>query len=140
MSARELLSKDGAGATGWDYILGDPAANKDPLDKLMVESPAARDGVTPSTGDTLAPADSSSPTANPINGHEWAPKDDLQFACAFKLPVPQTGACSADDIAANRLRFVPDANENGAPYATIGFQVSDGSAFSAASTSSSVTS
>ncbi len=32
---------------------------------------------------------------------------------------------SAADIAAGRLRFVPDANENGSPYATIGFRVSD---------------
>ena len=38
---------------------------------------------------------------------------------------------SADDIDQSRLRFVPDANENGSPYASIGFQVSDGSAFSA---------
>jgi len=39
---------------------------------------------------------------------------------------------SAADIAAGRLRFVPDANANGAGYATIGFKVSDGTAFSAA--------
>src|SRR6185295_16756618 len=39
---------------------------------------------------------------------------------------------SRADIDANLLRFVPDANENGNPYATIGFQVSDGTAFSAA--------
>ena len=40
---------------------------------------------------------------------------------------------TAADINAGRLRFVPDANENGSPYTTIGFQVSDGTAFSAAS-------
>ena len=39
---------------------------------------------------------------------------------------------SAADITAGRLRFAPDLNENGSPYATIGFQVSDGTAFSAA--------
>src|SRR6185295_1760348 len=39
---------------------------------------------------------------------------------------------SRADIDANLLRFVPDANENGNPYATIGFQVSDGTDFSAA--------
>ena len=37
---------------------------------------------------------------------------------------------SASDISAGRLRFVPDATENGTPYATIGFQVSDGTDFS----------
>jgi hypothetical protein len=37
---------------------------------------------------------------------------------------------AASEIGAGRLRFVPDANENGAGYATIGFQVSDGIAFS----------
>ena len=39
---------------------------------------------------------------------------------------------SAADITAGRLRFAPDLNETGSPYATIGFQVSDGAAFSAA--------
>ncbi len=39
---------------------------------------------------------------------------------------------SAADITAGRLRFAPDANETGSPYATIGFEVSDGAAFSAA--------
>ena len=38
---------------------------------------------------------------------------------------------SAADITAGRLRFVPDANKNGGPYATIGFKVSDGTDFSA---------
>jgi Ca2+-binding RTX toxin-like protein len=40
---------------------------------------------------------------------------------------------SAGDINLGRLRFVPDGNENGAPYATIGFQVGDGTDFSASS-------
>ena len=39
---------------------------------------------------------------------------------------------AAAQIAAGRLRFVPDANENGTPYATIRFQVSDGTDLSAA--------
>ena len=38
---------------------------------------------------------------------------------------------SAADISAGRLRFVPDANENGSPYATVGFKVGDGTDFSA---------
>jgi len=39
---------------------------------------------------------------------------------------------SAVDITAGRLRFVPDTEENGSPYATIGFKVGDGTEFSAA--------
>ncbi len=38
----------------------------------------------------------------------------------------------ASEISAGRLRFVPDGNENGTPYTTVGFQVGDGVAFSAA--------
>ncbi len=38
----------------------------------------------------------------------------------------------AADISAGRLRFVPDTNENGAPYTMVGFRVSDGTALSAA--------
>jgi large repetitive protein len=40
---------------------------------------------------------------------------------------------TATDINAGRLRFVPVADANGASYATVGFQVSDGTAFSASS-------
>ncbi|HYE85154.1 MAG TPA: Ig-like domain-containing protein, partial [Vicinamibacterales bacterium] len=39
---------------------------------------------------------------------------------------------SAADILAGRLRFTPDANESGTPYAVIGFRVSDGTEFSTA--------
>ncbi len=38
---------------------------------------------------------------------------------------------SAADISTGRLRFVPDANENGTPYASVGFKVGDGTDFSA---------
>ncbi|MEO6320741.1 MAG: cadherin-like domain-containing protein [Polaromonas sp.] len=38
---------------------------------------------------------------------------------------------SAADISGAKLRFVPDGNENGAGYATIGFKVGDGTDFSA---------
>jgi len=37
---------------------------------------------------------------------------------------------SASDIAAGRLRFVPGHDENGVPYATLGFRVGDGTDFS----------
>ena len=39
---------------------------------------------------------------------------------------------TAAHITAGRLRFVPDANEFGTPYATVGYQVGDGTTFSAA--------
>ena len=39
---------------------------------------------------------------------------------------------SRADIDAGRLRFVPDLNESGSPYATVRFSVGDGAAFSAA--------
>ncbi|MCP1620900.1 putative secreted protein (type I secretion substrate) [Pseudomonas sp. SLBN-26] len=41
---------------------------------------------------------------------------------------------SLSDINANKLVFVPDGNENGAPYATFKYQVSDGTTFSNAAT------
>jgi VCBS repeat-containing protein len=37
---------------------------------------------------------------------------------------------SAADISAGWLRFVPDGNESGSPYATVGFHVGDGASFS----------
>ncbi|MFM5511200.1 VCBS domain-containing protein [Aeromonas rivipollensis] len=37
---------------------------------------------------------------------------------------------SAADISGGKLRFVPDGNENGSPYATVSFKVSDGAVFS----------
>ena len=38
---------------------------------------------------------------------------------------------TATDIAANKLRLNPTADENGSPYTTIGFSVNDGDADSA---------
>ncbi|MFD0666317.1 tandem-95 repeat protein [Ramlibacter sp. MAHUQ-53] len=40
---------------------------------------------------------------------------------------------TAANITAGKLRFVPDANENGSPYATFTFKVSDGTTYSASS-------
>ncbi|MDC0295996.1 choice-of-anchor D domain-containing protein, partial [bacterium] len=42
-------------------------------------------------------------------------------------------AISSADIAGSKLRFVPDSNENGTPYATVGFAVYDGTAYSTSS-------
>ncbi len=38
---------------------------------------------------------------------------------------------TAADLAAGKLRFVPDADENASPYTTVGFEVSDGTNWSA---------
>ena len=47
------------------------------------------------------------------------------------VAVVQDQIISAADIIAGHLRFVPDSNETGSPYTTIGYQVSDGTDFSA---------
>jgi hypothetical protein len=80
----------------WELILGDPVhyhTDPDalPNDPLMIESIDPRTGINPLTGDPLAPPDSPSPTANPINGHEYdIPRsNDLQYACIFELPEPK---------------------------------------------------
>ena len=46
-------------------------------------------------------------------------------------PVTLNQVITAADITAGKLRFAPDANENGAGYTTVGFPVSDGTSFSA---------
>lgn len=51
------------------------------------------------------------------NGTSWAAVTALQ-------------EITAADIVAGKLRFAPDANENGSPYATLTFKVSDGTAWS----------
>ena len=75
----------------WDMILGDPAKGVLPSDPLMIETNVPRTGNHPLTNDALASASASSPTANPINGHEvlYTYKDDLQYACIFPLNEPR---------------------------------------------------
>lgn len=73
----------------WDVILGDGV---NPGDPLMAESRTPRTGTSPivnaplvgTGGDTLE---------NPINGHEWQPTEDLQYACIF--PLSQERDCAA---------------------------------------------
>jgi hypothetical protein len=93
----KFLSEDAPlSAERWDLILGDPAANKLPLDPFMVESIADRTtlGLPQSNPvvpiENLAPSSSTDPQANHINGHEQVNVDniDLQFACTFALPTP----------------------------------------------------
>ncbi|MGY0219776.1 tandem-95 repeat protein, partial [Endozoicomonadaceae bacterium StTr2] len=46
------------------------------------------------------------------------------------VSVTQNQEISAADISGGKLRFVPDANENGSNYATLKFKVSDGTDYS----------
>jgi hypothetical protein len=82
----------------WDVIAGDHDQFVDPTDPLMVPSIDARTGANPFTGTPLAAPEATSPTANPINGHEWNidARNDLQYACVFKLPEPRE--CASNPI------------------------------------------
>ncbi len=72
----------------WDLVLGEPMANVEPSDPLMVESVSPRTGVHPATGQALASPGSGVPHA--VNGAEWdnPARNDLQYACIFPLPTP----------------------------------------------------
>jgi hypothetical protein len=94
-------------ATNGDYQGIDYTPSSEPTDPLMKESIDARSGTNPATGTALADPSASSPTANPVNGHEWSIDDrsDLQYACIFKLPIPRdcsmaAGSCDCDTVAA----------------------------------------
>jgi flagellar hook-associated protein FlgK len=50
------------------------------------------------------------------------------------VPVTLSQEVTAAEIAGGKLRFVPDANENGTAYATFSFKVNDGTVASAAYT------
>jgi hypothetical protein len=116
----KFLSEDAPlSAERWDIILGDPAANKLPLDPFMVESIADRttldlpmaNPVVPAQ--KLVPATSQDPQANAINGHEQVNQGnvDLQFACTFALPTPIV--C---DAAAKNANKACDCYETDAIY------------------------
>ncbi|MFT3775832.1 MAG: hypothetical protein QM820_61595 [Minicystis sp.] len=105
MSAAELAARNPATQKSrWDVILGNPEKHVPPEDPLMRESRKPRDGQNPITGDAIAPVDSTSATANPINGHEYntdTNKDayghsmgDLQYACVFNLKDQDVRDCS----------------------------------------------
>lgn len=79
----------------WDVILGNPNADTNdapvaPTDPLMIETPNPRTGTNPVVNAALVGADSTNPTANPINGHEQLNmgNNDLQYACIFPLSAP----------------------------------------------------
>jgi hypothetical protein len=96
----EYLDAAGLVAQGrWPILLGDPKTFVNAQDPLMVESVFPRTGVQPLTGSALAPASSTNPQQNPINGHEQNIPDnaDLQYACIFPLPTQKV--CAAGDSA-----------------------------------------
>lgn len=111
---RYLTAGELEGSGSWDVILGQPAANPPvpPLDPLMLETTAERQGTNPVTGVALVPASSTNPLANPINGHEQIDVGgrDLQYACTFPLAEPRDCSsdsgrgcdCFADDAVFNR--------------------------------------
>jgi hypothetical protein len=95
----------------WELILGDPALGVPPTDPLMIESPDPRSGTHPLLGLPVAPATSTDPQENPINGHEQlvTKRDDLQYACIFPLATPRVCDdtvficdCNAEDLERNR--------------------------------------
>jgi hypothetical protein len=103
----------------WDLILGDPKANFEPLDPLMVESIEPRTGVHPVTGEELASPGRG--LRNSINGSEFLnpARNDLQYACIFELPEPidcslpeNASGCDCKDAQQSPLCW------NGASYGT----------------------
>lgn len=120
MSPEQLVA-----AGRWDVMLGDPAQNVSPTDPLMVESVVERTGNHPLTGEALAPASSTDPQANSINGHEYenSSPDDLQYACIFPLETPRdcstgTGACDCTDADVQKNRPLCNPPQGGAAGST----------------------
>jgi hypothetical protein len=91
----------------WSIILGEPSASPPilPLDPFMVETTVDRttlpiaqsNPIVPS--EKLAPATSTNPFDNRINGHEKVDvnQSDLQLACTFPLWTPQVCDQAASD-------------------------------------------
>jgi len=92
----EYLDSAGLESNGrWPLLVGDAKKNVPPSDPFMIESIAPRAGQNPITLLAIAPATSTNPQQNAINGHEKNNDDlaDLQHACIFQLPEPV--ACTA---------------------------------------------
>jgi hypothetical protein len=107
LSAEEMSAKSGPWGTTWDLILGDPESGKAPADALMRESTGPRTGSDPLLGAPIAPPSATSPSANPVNGHEWNTVNnsagDLQYACIFPLetPIDCSQGCDCGDPGTN---------------------------------------
>lgn len=76
----------------------------------------------PDTGDTL----------QAVRFTQFSGAGELQYqdANGFWQTVSSNQSLSIADISDGKLRFVPDLNESGSPYATAQFQVYDGTAWS----------
>jgi hypothetical protein len=72
----------------WERILEDPETGDPPTDPLMIPSRDPRSGTNPVDGNELQPPTATSPTANPINGHEHTLARELQYACTYRLEQP----------------------------------------------------
>jgi hypothetical protein len=114
LTARELTERG-----RWDALVGNRATNTPPSDPFMRESVEPRSGTNPITGDAIAPATSTNPRENAINGHEQKPNgDDLQLACTFVLPdAPEPcgteGSCDCKPAnPANPTSFPGDQPKN----------------------------
>ncbi len=102
----------------WRLVLADPETGDPPADPLMIASIEPRQGIHPLTGVPLADPSSTSPLANPINGHERTitGRDDLQYTCIYPLGVPKdcTGLpdceCTDDDIPTNPICQAEDGS------------------------------
>jgi len=101
LTAKELREKE-----RWTALLGvpRPAGGGQPVpptDPFMIEQPEARSGTNMIAKPpvSIVAADSKTPHANVINGHEQnIPKlDDLQYACIFPLQTPKD--CAVGDVA-----------------------------------------
>ncbi len=101
----------------WEVILGDPEASppKPPTDPLMqVSIGAPRTGKNPITGDEIAVAGTTT-MGNPINGHDYSPNGDQQYACIFRLPTPLTPAACDERVPGACGCIEPDAEETQDP-------------------------
>jgi hypothetical protein len=80
----------------WPVVIGEPATGVPPQDPLMLESVAPRHGTNPVTKTATSPPGT---VDNPMNGSEYdiPNKNDLQYACIFKLPLPRDCTSATSD-------------------------------------------
>ena len=103
----------------WNMIVGDPAANVDPLDPLMIESidPRPTGSPHPLLADAAIAGPEETENVNPINGHEQAAlsfRDDLQFACIYPLSL----AVACNDANADTCNCNYDEFDKNSPLCT----------------------
>jgi hypothetical protein len=93
MSSSELVA-----AGRWDIILGNPDSDVNPTDPFMIESrvPRMTGAQNPVTGASIAPPNSASGDVT-LNGHEWSPIADLEYACTFPYLNGPTN-CTPDKL------------------------------------------